>query len=418
MEMSFTTNPGPGSSVGPQIVAQNVTCGTDYANGTVEFTTDPTGQIDPDPTIFNLDANGDFVNGVINLAIPSEQFDLIMVCKKSNGDPGPSIRQGPYTPIDGDGDGNSDEDENIAPGGDGNGDGIRDALQSSVATKPNPMTGEYATLEVTGDCNVVNGYVIIRESELEVQDEEYTYPVGLNDFNLRCGTPGESATVKIYYDKVYNTADWKFKKYNTNGKIYADISSIVTYSTVNVNGRDVTVAQYDITDGGQYDMDGIANGVIIDPAGPAVSAEEDCPGTIGNTIWLDVNANGKQDKGEKGLKKIRVKLKDNKGKVIAKTRTNHNGHYKFEDLCKGKYKVVVKKEDVAQYIQTYDPDSKMDGKDTVHLRKGQNYTKGDFGYSNREFELAKTGGDLWVWLIIMLGLEGLYIIRKKVRWKN
>ncbi len=119
--------------------------------------------------------------------------------------------------------------------------------------------------------------------------------------------------------------------------------------------------------------------------------------SIGNTIWLDSNSNGKQDDGEPGLENIRIKLLDDKGRVVARTDTSHNGHYKFENLPKGKYKVVVKKEDVAQYIQTYDPDRKMDGKGTVHLRNKQHYTKGDFGYSNQELILAKTGMNWFSW---------------------
>ena len=112
--------------------------------------------------------------------------------------------------------------------------------------------------------------------------------------------------------------------------------------------------------------------------------EEDCSSSIGNLIWLDINTNGIQDQGEKGLENIRIKLKDDKGRVIERTDTNHNGYYKFENLCKGKYKVVVKKEDVLNYQQTYDSTgSKMNNKVSVYLKRDRNHnhTKADFGFS-------------------------------------
>jgi hypothetical protein len=48
----------------------------------------------------------------------------------------------------------------------------------------------------------------------------------------------------------------------------------------------------------------------------------------------------------------------------------------------------------------------MNGKDTVHLRKNQNYTKGDFGYTNQDWRLAKTGED-WVslWKALLLKIR-------------
>jgi hypothetical protein len=271
---------------------------------------------------------------------------------------------------------------------------------------------------VTGGCNIIKQFDVVSEESLPTQDSKFIYPVGLNNFKLQCNNPGEKADVTFYYDAKYDTAKWKYKKYDNNGNIYFDITDMVTYGTANVNGKAVTTVSYTITDGGAIDTDGITNGIIEDPAGPAIMISQfKGNSSIGNTVWLDKNNNGKQDDEEPGLEDIRIKLiwygPDNdydhgkKDDIILRTDTNHNGHYKFESLPKGKYRIIVKEEDIARYIQTYDPDKEMDGIDKVTLRKKQDYTKGDFGYSDQEFKLAKTGGswlDYWELLLEKVGM--------------
>jgi DNA-directed RNA polymerase II subunit RPB1 len=59
---------------------------------------------------------------------------------------------------------------------------------------------------------------------------------------------------------------------------------------------------------------------------------------IGDYVWIDSNHNGIQDKGEKPLAGVQVDLLQN-GKVIAKTTTDANGRYLFDDLPAGSYQV-------------------------------------------------------------------------------
>ena len=61
--------------------------------------------------------------------------------------------------------------------------------------------------------------------------------------------------------------------------------------------------------------------------------------SLEGTAWLDADKNGTREDGEKLLKDIPVTLyKDNK--EVAKTTTDGKGHYKFEGLEAGEYKVV------------------------------------------------------------------------------
>ncbi len=154
--------------------------------------------------------------------------------------------------------------------GDGNGDGVTDAEQDAVTSIPNAENTFYNTLEIPGACADTNGFASRTEISLPTLDPSADYPLGLWEFELDCGVPGETADILIYLDKVYDTSTWIYKKYDNATNIYTDISGSVTYGTALVGGVSVTTIAYSITDGGPLDEDGIANGTIIDPSGPAI----------------------------------------------------------------------------------------------------------------------------------------------------
>ena len=99
--------------------------------------------------------------------------------------------------------------------------------------------------------------------------------------------------------------------------------------------------------------------------------------TIGDTVWSDENANGKQDNGEKGIAgaKVRLTLPDNS---TAEAVTNANGLYLFSALEAGTYKVEI--------IMSSIPDPAEGslklttaGLFTVQLADGESYLDADFG---------------------------------------
>jgi hypothetical protein len=63
-------------------------------------------------------------------------------------------------------------------------------------------------------------------------------------------------------------------------------------------------------------------------------AELEGPGTVGDRVWEDMNANGVQDSGEEGLKGIEVYLWSG-GDKIQNVETGENGEYLFEGLEPG-----------------------------------------------------------------------------------
>ena len=178
---------------------------------------------------------------------------------------------------DTDGDGVSNVIEDAGQnGGDGNGDGIPDSEQSGVSAAPNPLTGDHTILQVTGECTVITENELLGESSLVAQDPSFDYPFGLIDFQVQCATSGDSADVTIYYSELLDTSNFEYRKFDGNGNAYSDLTDLVTfgnhtYSTGVASGTTVTTVSFTVTDGdSRTDEDGVADGFINDPSGPAV----------------------------------------------------------------------------------------------------------------------------------------------------
>jgi hypothetical protein len=65
-------------------------------------------------------------------------------------------------------------------------------------------------------------------------------------------------------------------------------------------------------------------------------------GAIGDFVWTDTNANGRQDAGEAGILNARVVLRNNNGIAIDSQLTNAQGIYCFENLVPGTYSVLFR----------------------------------------------------------------------------
>ena len=116
-------------------------------------------------------------------------------------------------------------------------------------------------------------------------------------------------------------------------------------------------------------------------------------GSIGDTVWKDMNSNGYQDAGEVGLSAISVTLyADTNGNgvydvgvdaYISTTNTITNGYYLFSNLPADKYVVVVNTADTDLPVDAvsgkhYTPST--GSVKAVTLTAGQNYVDADFGF--------------------------------------
>ena len=61
--------------------------------------------------------------------------------------------------------------------------------------------------------------------------------------------------------------------------------------------------------------------------------------SLGDLVWIDLNANGIQDAGEFGVSDVTVQMLGPDGTVIATQTTNGSGGYKFANLAPGDYRI-------------------------------------------------------------------------------
>lgn len=168
-----------------------------------------------------------------------------------------------------DADGISDAIENQAPNnGDGNNDGTADRLQPTVTSLEIDSTGKWETFVTTG-CSDNGSVTSIDTGSLAKQDTGKSYPYGLTDFSLNCSR-GDTVNVTKYVFVDDQPSSYTLRKYNDITDVYRDVpgSSIASET---VGSAKALVARYSITDGGELDDDGTANGVIVDPVGLATN---------------------------------------------------------------------------------------------------------------------------------------------------
>lgn len=187
-----------------------------------------------------------------------------------------------FSPVlDSDGDSIIDSVENAAPnGGDANNDGTADSIQPNIASLIDSLTGGYAVLIVDEACSITS-VSISAESTNHTQDDGFGYPAGLMDYTIDCGVDGFTATITQYYYGV--SGDFVVRKYNPNTQTYSTINDAAT-SDQTIASQQVKVASYPVTDGGELDLDGEENGIIVDPTGLAAAVNPDQkPGDLAHT---------------------------------------------------------------------------------------------------------------------------------------
>jgi Tol biopolymer transport system component len=140
------------------------------------------------------------------------------------------------------------------------------AIQSSNDVSiTNPVSGQ--TNVVQSSCSSVSGVSAVA-APAGYPDNGYTYPDGILSYTTNCGTNGATATITLYYYGLSSTPVYTLRKYSSVAHTYQTIPGATVTSTT-LGGAPVIKATYQITDGGLYDEDGTANGVIIDPVGLA-----------------------------------------------------------------------------------------------------------------------------------------------------
>ncbi|WP_281185872.1 SdrD B-like domain-containing protein [Staphylococcus schleiferi] len=195
---------------------------------------------------------------------------------------------------------------------------------------------------------------------------------------------GTEVTVKIngkndltidsgFYKPTYSLGDKVWEDTNKNG-IQDDGEKGIGDVKVTLTDKDGKVVETKTDESGKYKFEGLTNGDYTvkfeTPSGyePTVkdqggNDEKDSDGTevivkingkndltidsgfykptysLGDKVWEDTNKNGIQDENEKGIKGVKVTLKDSTGEELDTTVTNDKGEYEFKDLPNGEYQV-------------------------------------------------------------------------------
>jgi hypothetical protein len=129
-----------------------------------------------------------------------------------------------------------------------------------VATSTGTGTATFAT-----DNGTITGLTAVSEGTLPAAGKPtgVTFPHGLFSFNIINITPGSTVIVTITFPSPIPVGAQYWKYQNGN---WIDCTSLVGDD----DGDDTLTLT--LTDGGLGDADGLANGIIVDPGGPAIAA--------------------------------------------------------------------------------------------------------------------------------------------------
>jgi hypothetical protein len=154
-------------------------------------------------------------------------------------------------------------------------DGLKDSEQTSI--KSVKMEGTSVQIGVSiKNCPTALAVESV-ESEDPRQPDAYAsnkpkrMPFGLINFKISVAHPGDPATVKLHFSEPAPGRS-KWFKYDPIAERWYDFSA---YARFAADRRSLTLT---LRDGGAGDADGIANGVIVDPAGIVEEADVETGG--------------------------------------------------------------------------------------------------------------------------------------------
>ena len=158
----------------------------------------------------------------------------------------------------------------------------------------------------------------------------------------------------------------------------------------------------------------VAHVVGTSPLGERVAARDEAPvrvvaasGLIGDTVWHDVNKNGKQDPGEEGVAGAKVKLTNLDTNETATATTNADGKYLFSGLAAGRYRVELVTSSVSGDLTT-------PRVFTPVLGEGAQSLDNDFGLAEA---LPRTGLDAgalaFAGVVLVLGGGALLVVDRR-----
>ena len=191
-----------------------------------------------------------------------------------------------------DNDGIPDAIEMAAPnGGDGNQDGIADVQQENVSSFPD-INGTYVALESSVGTRLTNVAAINNpgpNTTPTVSNGSVTFPQGFYSYTLENVPVGGQATVTLYL-----AAGTSVNSYFKFGRFPTEVPSFFFpehWYQFDLQGQPQTGAEFlpdrivlHLIDGGRGDNDQTADGIIVDPGGPALVSVGSSSSSAGCTL--------------------------------------------------------------------------------------------------------------------------------------
>jgi len=207
---------------------------------------------------------------------PTSTTTYTLTCSGQYGGSGDSA-QATVTvvpPTDTDSDGIPDGIEQSGPnGGDANFDGTPDYQQANVVSLINAKNNLYNTIVASGSCDAFSNAQSVNGG-----GEHSLF--GAWSFELACDNPGDSGQVEVFLDKQYDASSWEAAKFDSGLTQPQDITSQVTFASTTHGGSVFTSFRYTLTDGGDLDEDGAADGTATDPVAVLAATSD---GSLSNT---------------------------------------------------------------------------------------------------------------------------------------
>jgi hypothetical protein len=157
-------------------------------------------------------------------------------------------------------------------------DGVWDSRQATIKSVKMEGTNVQIGVSIKGCATAIAVESV--ESEDPRQAESYAsgkprrMPFGLINFKIAVAAPGDQAVVNLHFSEAAPFRS-KWYKYDPIADRWYDFSA---YARFAADRRSVTLT---LRDGGFGDADGVANGVIVDPAGVVEEADAETTGSGG-----------------------------------------------------------------------------------------------------------------------------------------
>jgi hypothetical protein len=173
-------------------------------------------------------------------------------------------------PQDPDGDGVPEDQEMSDPDVDLDENGTPDMNQADMKCVNTVVGGTQVSVKQGTNVASIDSLSSVDPASIsDTQNRPDEMPIGLTSFRLTVNNPGDTAEVTIYFSEAVPNKWYKWDPVNG----WQDFTAHATFTA------DSKSATLQLTDGGDGDLDGTANGIIIDPSGPgAITASQNIQG--------------------------------------------------------------------------------------------------------------------------------------------